>query len=357
MSEFYILRSYQRTEWDNLLSSTIKHDIYHISEYHLLAEKNGEGEAQLIVYADRDRFIALPLLFRSIQSISGLEDIGQEYRDATSVYGYPGPIASHGISKGFVEGFCHSLSQYLTETKTISVFSRLNPLIDQTGLVGNLGEIKGIGKTVSINLTLPERIQWSQYRTNHKRDIRKLHKLGAVVLQDREKHFLSQFIVLYNETMERAGAANHYFFSSSYFEDILSMKEGVFHLFVCKLGDEIIAGGLFSQCAGIIQYHLGGTSTRHLNISPMKLVFEEVRRWANNEGATIFHLGGGVSSQNDSLFEFKAGFSLSHQQFQVWKWIVQPDIYQNLEARRHQWLERHNRPLKSTNFFPTYRIN
>ncbi|HRQ37746.1 MAG TPA: GNAT family N-acetyltransferase [Chloroflexota bacterium] len=357
MSEVYTLSSHQQNKWHDLLLSTCQYDVYHLPEYHILAERNGEGEARLIVYEDGDHFIAMPLLFRSIKLISGFDDIGDEYRDATSVYGYPGPVASCGLSESVIAGFCQSLSRYLVNTNTISVFSRLNPLLNQVALVGDLGEIKGIGKTVSINLTLSENVQWSQYRTNHKRDINKLKKLGAIVLQDHEKHFLSQFVTLYNETMERVEAAKHYFLPLSYYEDILSMREQRYQLFVCKLGDEIIAGGLFSYCEGIVQYHLGGTSTLHLNLSPMKLVFEEVRRWAINRGANIFHLGGGVGSQNDSLFEFKAGFSSSHHQFQVWNWIVQPDIYRNLEIRRRQWLETKGRFLNTTSFFPAYRAN
>ena len=64
-------------------------------------------------------------------------------------------------------------------------------------------------------------------------------------------------------------------------------------LFVVTLGGVVIAGGLFTICDGIVQYHLGATGDAFLKVRPMSLLFDTVRLWANEQGARVVHLGGG----------------------------------------------------------------
>src|SRR4029077_566616 len=57
-------------------------------------------------------------------------------------------------------------------------------------------------------------------------------------------------------------------------------------LFVVKMPDgEVISGGLFTLCNGIVQYHLGGTRNTALKLSPTVLIFDTVRRWSPKNGA------------------------------------------------------------------------
>ena len=51
----------------------------------------------------------------------------------------------------------------------------------------------------------------------------------------------------------------------------------VLKLFVAKMPDgEVISGGLFTLCDGIVQHHLGGTRDTAVKLSPMVLVLETV---------------------------------------------------------------------------------
>jgi hypothetical protein len=82
---------------------------------------------------------------------------------------------------------------------------------------------------------------------------------------------------------------------------------------------------LFTIRDGVVQYHLGGTRDEFLKISPMALIFDTVRLWANDVGARVLHLGGGVGGTNDdSLFHHKGGFSDRRHNFVTWRWIATP---------------------------------
>ena len=87
---FRVLHSAQEQEWNDVLAQVVRRDFYHLAEYHRIAEERGEGSAHLFAYHDGAYTIALPLLLRPVEA-SG----GEAWRDATSVYGYAGPLASH----------------------------------------------------------------------------------------------------------------------------------------------------------------------------------------------------------------------------------------------------------------------
>lgn len=356
MTRLRVLKPEQRAQWLEVLEQSFQHDFYYYPAYHGLAEECGEGQAHLFVYSEGQYFIAIPLLLRPIAAVPGLAEIGAGWWDATSVYGYAGPIASHAeIPPAVLQQFQISLRAGLQERRVVSVFSRLHPLIPQRRLLTGLGEYRAIGQTVSIDLTLPVTVQRSHYRQNHKNGINKLQRLGVQCVHDHKNVFLSEFISIYYETMHRVGATDTYFFDHSYFEKCVCTPELGMHLFVCLLENKVTCGGLFSLCRNIAQYHLGGTQTAFLQVAPMKLLFDTVRLWASANGAHVLHLGGGVGSREDSLFHFKAGFSKRRHEFAVWYWTIVPDMYDRLCVEKAQWNKRNALKAVTSPYFPAYR--
>ena len=146
---------------------------------------------------------------------------------------------------------------------------------------------------------------------------------------------LQECVSVYQETMARLNAASRYWFDKSYFCRLLNMSGAETHVFMAMYEGEMGAFGFFTLCNGIVQYHLAGTRTKFLRFSPMKLLLDEVRSWAVDQGARFLHLGGGVGGRQDSLFHFKAGFSDRRHAFVTWRWILDPRRYAVLcEARR-----------------------
>lgn len=341
--------------WDSVLTGCRGFDFYHLSAYHRLAERRGEGVACLIVYEKGDIRIALPVLVNPVTTQRGLE--GSSAMDVTSVYGYAGPLAScEGVPQTVVADFQRELMAYLRKNNVCCVFSRLHPLVSQSQLLDGIGSVLQVGPTVSIDLTLPNDEQQAGYRKGHRYDLRRLRRAGFICQKSETKTLVESFEKMYLETMRRVGADTRYMFDSRYFEGIFSLKPAETHLFICSLDEELACGGIFLLCNKIVQYHLSATSEKFLHLAPTKLMLDEVRMWAIRRGAEVFHLGGGVGAAEDNLFEFKAGFSNRRHSFSTWNWIVDEHAYVKLVQARARWeSERGSQWQQRPGFFPAYR--
>ncbi len=356
MAGLDVLRPEQHTEWQSVVTQAFQHDFYHLPTYHALAEERGEGEAHLFVYREGEHSVAIPLLLRPIGEVLCHAHKGQEWLDATCVYGYAGPIGSSlDIPDSVLSGFRSALRETLESSAVVAVFSRLHPLISQRALLADLGECVPIGQTVSIDLTLPIEVQRAQYRKDYKRQINRLKRLGATCFRDPSRAHLDEFIEMYHESMRRVQAEDDYYFDRAYFEGLLAALGADIHLFLCSMNNEIVCGGLFALCDGIVQAHLVGSRDEYLKLSPIKLLFDTVRLWANEHGARALHLGGGVGAQTDSVFHFKAGFSKRRHEFVIWKWVILPDVYRELCEEKEQWGRQHGLDMGRAEYFPAYR--
>ena len=266
-------------------------------------------------------------------------------------------MASHErMPELVVRHFQAAFREVLVERQVIAVFSTLHPLIAQHDLLAGLGECCTIGQTVSIDLTLTPEKQRAQYRNTYRRLLNKQRREGSVAcLHDHEKRYLSDFVSIYEETMRRVKAAHTYFFGEDYFRRLAHELGPVLQLFVAVIDGKAAAAGLFTICDGVVQYHLGGTRDEFLKLSPMALIFDTVRLWANEIGARVFHLGGGVGAREDSLFHYKVGFSDRRHNFATWRWIVAPETYHKMCERRNRMNELQGLESASADYFPAYR--
>src|SRR5262245_1961186 len=346
-----ILGTEDTAQWLAVLERSLQHDFHHLPQYHRVAEQRGEGTAQLFVYREDDSTIALPLLLRPIDPLAP-----DGWHDATSVYGYAGPVASRdSLPTGVVRNFQIALADELARRRVISVFSRLHPLIAQHDMLADIGECPANGETISIDLKLSDEAQRAQYNKSCRTSVRKLREFGFNALHDREKRYLPEFVSVYLETMRRVGAQPPYLFDEAYFNLLTRELADVSHLFVALKDSEVAAATLCTICNGIVQDHLGGTRDVFLKFSPDRLVVDAERLWAKEMGARVFHLGGGTGAQKDSLFRYKAGFSDRRHTFRTWRWIVLPEIYEELSASAARWNAAHGLGAASLQYFPAYR--
>jgi lipid II:glycine glycyltransferase (peptidoglycan interpeptide bridge formation enzyme) len=330
--------------WNEFVTSAVFYDFYHCNAYHLLDRR---GEPFLFVAEDNDDFIALPLIRQEIADT--------DYFDCTSVWGYPGPVSSklpHELNPDLVRFFQRELHRYMICNKIVAIFSRLHPFIQQQQLLGDLGTITALNKTVAIDLTLPLDIQRQQYRKAHKLHINRLRKKGCTVVRASTLSEINAFYDIYIQTMKRVNADAFYFnfFDLDYFHQLLKLDDAKANLLLAYKDGEIIAGGVFIASEKFMQYHVGGTKTEHMKDTPMKLIIDEARILANQMQLQYLHLGGGVNgTDEDSLFQFKVGFSDYTFHYKVWKFIADEEVYNHLVMRKVKEKQLNN------NFFPLYR--
>lgn len=316
--------------WNGLLAGAGAHDFYHTAEYHALAEQNGEGEAVLIALQSAAGTIALPLILRPVDRIASLADVGKGLKDATSVYGYCGPVGPV-LEADNAMTFTVELERWLAQHSVVSLFSRLHPLIESNHLFNVAEKACSLGPTIAIDLALSDEEQVAQYRPNHRRDLRKLRQRGFSCRLASGEEAVDTFGAVYRETMLRVDATPDYFFDRAYISALLAI-DGL-DVMLCENGSDTCAAAIISRYGPFSQYHLGGTFDSWLSQAPMKLIFDETRILARDSGCRWLHLGGGIGAREDALFGFKAGFSDIRKSFQTWRWIIDEPTYGDLCKR------------------------
>ncbi len=328
-----------KEEWSILINEVDAYDFYSTYDYHALSDTNDESPI-LIKYTEDDIIIGLPLLIRKIHNTP--------FFDATSVYGYAGPISKNIPENYDNRLFKKELDAFFVKNQIVSVFSRLNPYLpNQNSILSAIGEIKIKGDVVMIDLNENLDVQRQQYQRRIKSHINSARKLCTIKKAD-SKEDIKAFIDLYYENMNRVDAKESYFFSENYFYKFTNMDNCKIEIILASLSetDEIISGAMFVKSKDIIQYHLSGTKTDYIDIAAIKLLIDEMRVEGTKENYKVFNLGGGLSSKDDSLLRFKKSFSKTLKKFSIWQYIVNETIYNGLT---------NSLEIDDSDFFPGYR--
>ena len=327
--------------WETILGR-VAFDFYHRPAYVALSAEHEGGAGKALVVEDGDRGLLLPLVVRPIP--------GSARTDATSPYGYPGPLTWGTSEPGFVQAAFEAGVEELRAHGVVSLFVRLHPILDATPPAG-VGRLMAHGETVSIDLTQSFEEIWRQTRNNHRRDIGKAIRLGYVARVDEAWEHFGAFVRLYRATMQRLGAEERYMFDERYFAGLREALGPSLTLWVVMVGDIVTAAVLFTETSGIVQYHLAGSDEQYASARPTKLLIHEVARWAKERGDRRLHLGGGVGGADDSLMHFKAGFSDERHVFHTLRVVVDEEEY----ARLVQAGDPARDPTDLGGFFPLYR--
>ncbi|MCA9265386.1 MAG: GNAT family N-acetyltransferase, partial [Planctomycetales bacterium] len=279
-----------------------------------------------------------------------------EYWDGVSPYGYAGPVVggprgSNASRKIFLSRAFPELLQEMRERQIIASFLRLHPLLPIPRIP--MLSFQDHGPTVYVDLQLSAEELERQTRPRFRTYIRKAREAGMVTVRDRSWKQRESFTRLYYQTMRRVGARPEYFFPSSYFEHMAGELRDVFSLFTVLADGEVVAAAVFSEYEGIVQYHLGAGLGEGAYEHASKLLISDVCRWAKERGNRLLHLGGGLGSAEDSLFQFKAGFSRNRASFATSRLIAHPAAYADCVER---WSASVAADVcQGTGFFPAYR--
>lgn len=336
-------------KWKRCLAKT-KYEFYQLPKFAQL-EANLIGGKPIAWYGEfEEQWILIPLVKRRIpESITN----GKEYYDLISPYGYPGIVLSNGISDLQLSTLLFRFRKDAKKETCISTFIRLNP-ISNSRLINEDEEMHQIihSRIVSLDMKYPFEDQRMKYSSNHRRNIKKLLKSGFY-LEWNNWDELESFIEIYNETMQREEADDYYFFPKAYYHSLKEIVgEGNIDLVLAKNPkDEAIAGGLYCKNENIVQYHLGGTKGEYLRKAPSKLLFDGVINRYSEE-VNYFNLGGGVGSEQDSLFRFKEGFGKEYKKFSTLRIVNDRQRYNNL-CQEYSKEELYN----LSGYFPLYRKN
>ncbi len=321
----------------------VPYDFYHLPGYVRLAARQEDGQAEAVLITAAENYFFLPYIVRRLDPFGS---------DLISPYGYPGPLFRESTA-GFLRAAVGEWTGALRQRGVVSGFFRLHPLLPVPAEVLQAhGCLTRRGSTVSVDLTLSEQSIWDGFRRGHKLDMKRAQRQGLLCTMDYGGGPLEEFMDMYQETMDRVGAAEFYYFPPAYFQELREVLSE--RLWVCTVrrpDGEAVAGALFVACGPIVQYHLSGTRTAAQALGPNKLMIDCAWRAARARGCQVLHLGGGVGSAEDSLFQFKAGFSDRRHPYYTWQVIFLDEVYQVLTTRRLETAGSAARP----GYFPAYR--
>jgi hypothetical protein len=313
-----------RADWDPVVRRLGALDTYLCAAYHdasALLEPHGT-EPVLLHYRDRRGEIALPLLVRPVADRAD--------RDATSAYGYGGPVAT---GEPDLAGFGAALGDWARAHAVVTTFLRLHPLLDNGRLVPPTAELIDAGATVAWDVS-PGRDLLGGLHSDHRRSVRKADRAGLEVTVVRRPTTLAAFRDMYLATMRRLDADAFYDFPDPYWEALVADDDALTPVLVeGRLEGRLVAGLLCFASETWLHAHLSAGSDAGRRIGAATRCYLAAAEWAQACGLRRLHLGGGVGAGTGStLFAFKHRFDPTGRPlaFQVAKLVHDHDRYRAL---------------------------
>lgn len=333
-------------DWAGALDR-VRSDVYFRADYHRACEANGDGEARLFVAEDEGELFAYPILLRRVERV-GRVPVSDEVYDVESAYGYTGPLATTD-DRDFLDSCWKAFGGWSAERRVVAEFARLNPLLENERFVSQEHTVLHVRDSVLLRLDRPPDELWDGYPSVHRNMVRRALREGLEARQ-LERSALPEFVRLYRETMDRASAAESYYFDDGYFEELgdRAILFGVLH------GVELVAAGLFLAGVDTVHYHLAGSTEEGRRFGAGNLVLHAAAEWGSAGGYRWLHLGGGrTGSPDDSLFRFKLSVSRIRRPVYVATRIHDAEAYAELCER---WLEQRNGEGRPQ-YFLLYRLD
>lgn len=344
MLEVYTLE--QSEKWDRIVRSFREYDVYWLSGYVKAFEIHGDGKP-LLFYFEGDGTRGINVVMR--RDVSRDERFRgkiteNEYYDFATPYGYGGWIIEGKESDELFE-------EYIKWVKTYGIiceFVRFHPLIKNHLYVEEFYDVVRLGEVVHMELGSQELI-WDNITSKNRNMIRKAEKSGVKVYNGRFPAIYSEFREIYNKTMDKDNAENYYYFSEEFYNSVLDDLPENAQLFWAEKGGMIIAASIMLMANGKMNYHLSGSLREYSTFAPTNLILYKAALWGCENGCNTFYLGGGVGSEEDSLFKFKRAFNKRDlNNFYIGKKVFQQETYDMLMSLRKS-------NELNMKYFPVYR--
>lgn len=331
-------------DWDNVVTSFEKHDVYYLSGYVKAFQIHGDGEPQLLYYEDNG-LRAIYVYMKRATAIDGLYD-------SITPYGYGGVLFEGNTDEDNLKRFWGAYVAKMNELNVVDNFVRYHPVLANALPMKHISEVIDLGKTIALDLSSPEVI-WENIVSKNRNMIRKAEKNGIEIHHAKDYNLFEEFIRIYNATMDKDNATDYYYFKEDFYKSIHTDLYDNYEMFYAVFEGKIIAMSIMIFANNQMHYHLSGSLIEYRNLAPSNLLLYKAALWGCEQGFKTFHLGGGVGSGEDNLYKFKAAFNRnSDYQFSIAKHIFDQEKYDLLVN------ERANRDInfnKESSFFPLYR--
>ncbi len=334
-------------EWGN----NVYYSVEHLEHF---AEKPDSLRYFLFMKDDRP-IILMPFVLRKVK-IKGKES---SYYDVISPYGYSGPLYNDTVFEEDLTEFWEFVDKWYKENDVISEFVRFS-------LNENYKRYSGttIKSLSNVRGHLLENFddQWTAFLPKVRNNYRKAvnYELSFKIFHKDEitKEVIKIFNDIYVDTMSRNNADSIYFFSNSYFENLILSNLNNFSIAITYFKETPISVELIINYKTTIFAFLGGTNAEYFSYRPNDFLRVEIIKWAINNQKKYYVLGGGMKD-GDGLYKSKKSLFPKNDDvvFYTGRKVVNQEIYNELSMSSNpEYANIPEEDLKNY-FFPFYRLN
>lgn len=306
-------------------------DIYFDHNYGKLYEKNEYGKTEIFRYEDSIGVIESQFIKRIIpNSIDN-----NTYYDICTPYGYGGPrivSCKPERKEELVKLYEKSFEKYCMENGIVHEFVRFHPVLNNALDFKDMYSLEFRRKTLGTNLKISDDPIKSELSKNCRNIIKNIFNKGVTYEIIVGPHTLYDFIIPYYETMRRNNAAEDYYFSEEYFENLVKyFKDQIIYIKTFWNG-KLIGATVNFFCNGLIQSHLSGIYSEYLNLAPSYVMFYALVLWGIENNCSLVHYGGGrTPAPDDGLYLFKRKFAQNTEfDYYVSDKIWNEEVYKKL---------------------------
>lgn len=336
----------QADQWDKVVRSFASFDVYYLSGYVKAFQIHGDGEPMLFYYENGTIRGINVVMKRDIAGDARFADKLEQgqYFDFITPYGYGGWLIEGGeeTAELFAE-----YEKWCREHHVVSEFVRYHPVIENCKAVAGFYNVIMLGNTIAMDLSSPEVI-WENLTSKNRNMVRKAIKSGVQIYHGQFPQMYKTFREIYDQTMESDHAAEYYYFQEGFYQSILKDLKNEAQIFWAEVDGKVIAASIMIAANGFMNYHLSGSLRAYQHLAPSNLLLYKAALWGNANGYKTLHLGGGVGSKEDSLYQFKKVFNRNKTyRFGIGKKIFLEEQYNALVQMRDT--------ITDDGFFPQYR--
>jgi hypothetical protein len=251
-------------------------------------------------------------------------------RDASSPYGYGGPLCSTD-EPAFAAAAWRAYVEWMRADRVVVEYVRFHPVLrNERHYGGNVVESRAV-----VCVDLEQEDFMAGYAVRQRQALMKAERAGLVYEEAGLAAMLHEFAGFYRAGMNDIGADPFYLFADTYFEALAA--SGLARVGCCRSPEgQLLAAALFLDGHGIREYHLAATCAQGRKASASTFVLHHGAMAARTRGLRRLYLGGGSDARADNpLLFFKSSFSPQRLTYRTGWNVFDAERYDELAQRFH----------------------
>jgi len=277
-----------------------------------------------------------------MHSVHLTEVPGTDVKDASSPYGYGGPLSTTH-DPVFIDAAWNAYCTWMREQRVVVEYVRFHPVLDNSRDYG--GNVVDNRQVVCVDLTAED--VTSGYAPRLRQTLKKPLRAGLVYEETPLDAYAREFGAFYRRAMGEIGADAFYLFGDGYFEQLA--RSGLAKLGICRraVAGEWLAAALFLDGPGVREYHLAATTEEGRQLAASSFVLHEAALSARSLGMVNLYLGGGTdTSADNALLFFKGAFSAQRLTYRTGSHVFDTHAHDELKGRfAAEWQAHPERPI------------